>query len=338
MTFDEISDTDFENLCHDLLNELGMQKVNWRKGTGKDTSPADGGRDIECEYHRYDAVLKRNVIEKWHVECKHYQSGVPWDKISNAFSMAQSNRPDRLIVIVSNFLSNPCKEAIEGYKLKNLPTFEIDVWEKPFLENMLLSYPHLLKRYGIEHREYILDCLNQNHIEYMKSQPYNHYHHLNEALMLISPSDVEKICDLCCFVYGRFLDDVVGEIRNKSSVEFVQSKVVCVAEHTSEQFAVQSFVMTVLELLLSYIHTNSEKIYIEREKHIEFAIKNKKRILERMKDIYPDYEEINDVRIRELLGGKQEDIQRNLDDMKRIYNSFCDGVIRYLLENQFNEI
>ena len=44
----ELSPTDFEELCYDLLLKLGFKNINWRKGTGKTSSPSDGGRDIEA--------------------------------------------------------------------------------------------------------------------------------------------------------------------------------------------------------------------------------------------------------------------------------------------------
>ncbi len=48
--FDHLSPTEFEEFCYDLLVALGAAKINWRKGTGLKSSPADGGRDIECEF------------------------------------------------------------------------------------------------------------------------------------------------------------------------------------------------------------------------------------------------------------------------------------------------
>jgi len=43
---DAIDDTDFEELCFELLQELGFVNVDWRKGTVLPSSPADRGRDI----------------------------------------------------------------------------------------------------------------------------------------------------------------------------------------------------------------------------------------------------------------------------------------------------
>jgi len=76
MTFDNLTDVEFEELCYDFLYELGMQDVSWRKGTGKSSSPADNGRDIECDYCRYDSMFQRIEKEHWFVECKRGRSGI----------------------------------------------------------------------------------------------------------------------------------------------------------------------------------------------------------------------------------------------------------------------
>jgi HJR/Mrr/RecB family endonuclease len=46
LSFNKMSDTEFEEFAYDLLEELGFVNLDWRKGTGKKTSPSDSGRDI----------------------------------------------------------------------------------------------------------------------------------------------------------------------------------------------------------------------------------------------------------------------------------------------------
>jgi hypothetical protein len=74
-SFDHLSDTEFEQFGYDLLVALGFSAVNWRKGSGLVTSPADSGRDLECQ------LVQRRIddepyAERWFVDCKHYQKGV----------------------------------------------------------------------------------------------------------------------------------------------------------------------------------------------------------------------------------------------------------------------
>ena len=40
-SLDHLTDTEFEEFCFDLLNAMGATRMNWRKGTGYDSSPAD---------------------------------------------------------------------------------------------------------------------------------------------------------------------------------------------------------------------------------------------------------------------------------------------------------
>lgn len=46
LQFKNLTSTEFEEFCHDLLCQLGFLNVDWRKGTDKDSSPSDSGRDI----------------------------------------------------------------------------------------------------------------------------------------------------------------------------------------------------------------------------------------------------------------------------------------------------
>src|SRR5260370_10554915 len=83
------------------------------------------------------------------VECKHYQQGVPPDKIQGALAWAAAERPDKLLIIASNFLSNPTKDYLESYIQNNRPSFRIKYWEKPDLERLSQDKPRLLKKYKL---------------------------------------------------------------------------------------------------------------------------------------------------------------------------------------------
>jgi hypothetical protein len=43
LSFNRLSATEFEEFCYDLLEDLGFTNLDWRKGTGKKSSPADKG-------------------------------------------------------------------------------------------------------------------------------------------------------------------------------------------------------------------------------------------------------------------------------------------------------
>jgi hypothetical protein len=147
VSFDHLSPTEFEEFCFDLMNELGFVNVDWRKGTPKNASPADHGRDIRADSERTEVDGHRH-FETWFVDAKHYKTGVPPEALQGLFTWAQADRPTVALVIASGYLSNPAKDWIENY-LRSSPPFRIRVWEKPQLSRMLRERPDLLARFAI---------------------------------------------------------------------------------------------------------------------------------------------------------------------------------------------
>lgn len=147
-SFDNLSEIEFESFCYDLLYEMGFINIDWRKGTGLISSPSDRGRDIECQLRVTD-IDGEVYTETWFVECKHYKQGVPIEKLQNALAWATSEGADKLLIIVSNFLSNPTKDALKSYVNKQKPSFLIKVWEKPLLEKLCLKKIDLLRKYSL---------------------------------------------------------------------------------------------------------------------------------------------------------------------------------------------
>jgi Restriction endonuclease len=147
-TFDRLSSSKFEQFCFDLLDASGFVNVDWRKGTGFKTSPADKGRDIVCDHPRSDPDGSR-YFEKWFVDCKHHKSGVPPKELQNLLAWSEADRPDVALFAVSNFLSNPAKEYLEAYRKNNHPPFKIRCWEKPQLIRMLARKVSLQRKYAL---------------------------------------------------------------------------------------------------------------------------------------------------------------------------------------------
>ena len=110
---DALDDTDFEELCFELLQELGFVNVDWRKGTALPSSPADRGRDIVAQHERTDLDGAKH-LETWFVDCKRYKKGVPPEKLQGLLAWANAERPDVALFIASGFLSNPAKEGYSG--------------------------------------------------------------------------------------------------------------------------------------------------------------------------------------------------------------------------------
>lgn len=171
-SFDHLSPTEFEEFCFELLKNIGFINVDWRKGTGHSSSPSDQGRDIECERVIED-IDGDITIEKWIIECKHYKSGVSPDKIQGILTWAHSIRPDKVLIIVSNFLSNPCKNFIGEYIQNNKPPFKIKYWEKKQLEKTTQGQSLLLKKYNIGCNFPFISIMHPNHLLYIKKYRNN---------------------------------------------------------------------------------------------------------------------------------------------------------------------
>lgn len=148
ISFDGLSSSRFEEFCFDLLHASGFVNLDWRKGTGLATSPADKGRDIVCDQPRSEPDGSRH-FEKWFVDCKHFKKGVPPKELQNLLAWAEADRPDVALFAVSNFLSNPAKEYLEAYRKNNQPPFKIRYWEKPQLVRMLRRKLTLQRKYDL---------------------------------------------------------------------------------------------------------------------------------------------------------------------------------------------
>src|ERR1017187_401150 len=146
LPIDDMTDTQFEEFCFDLLRELGFVNLDWRKGTGLNASPSDSGRDIVGQLPR-EELDGRQYFETWFVDCKHYKRGVPPDKVTGLLAWAAAERADVALVIASNFLSNPCKDFLKAYETSNRPPFRIRYWERPALARMLEGRDEFVSRY-----------------------------------------------------------------------------------------------------------------------------------------------------------------------------------------------
>src|ERR1035437_4254107 len=144
LPIDQLTDTEFEEFCFKLLGEVGFVNLDWRKGTGKSSSPSDSGRDIVGQRQVTDDLDGSVHLETWFIDCKHYKRGVQPDKIAGLLAWANAERPDVALVIASNFPSNPCKDWIKRTVEQNRPPFRIKYWERPILERMVDARPDFL--------------------------------------------------------------------------------------------------------------------------------------------------------------------------------------------------
>jgi len=164
--FSHLSKTEFEELCYEIIVAKGFTNVDWRKGTGKPTSPSDNGRDIEADKITTD-IDKSTFLLKYFFEAKHFEEGVPPKEIEGAIAWAEAERPYCLVIIASNFLSNPCKNYIEKYIENNRPKFQIRVWENKLLEGLLSEEKNICLKWKINIEGINYRYINKYHLAYV---------------------------------------------------------------------------------------------------------------------------------------------------------------------------
>lgn len=146
LDFDSLDPTQFEEFCFELLSSLdGFRNVDWRKGTPKQSSPPDSGRDIVAEVEQEDVDGTKHV-ETWFIDCKHYSEGVPPTALQGLLAWAQAERPNVALVIASGFLSNGSKDYLRSYGQNNRPPFRVKYWERPILDRLAAGKTELLER------------------------------------------------------------------------------------------------------------------------------------------------------------------------------------------------
>ncbi|MFD7065221.1 restriction endonuclease [Streptomyces sp. NPDC059906] len=210
MPYDDLTDTEFEEFCFELMKELGFVNVDWRKGTGLNASPADNGRDVVAERHITD-IDGAVHVERWFVDCKKYTKGVPPEKIMGLLAWAGAERANVALVIASSFLSNPCKEYLKSYELNNRPPFRVKYWERPQLGKLLEGRDAFVSRYVdsrprteaeiVAAEEYRTDKL-----WYYRKQLLYHFVEIGQRPPLTSQED-KLIKDSMRFMEERHADD-----------------------------------------------------------------------------------------------------------------------------------
>lgn len=150
--FAKLTSTRFEEFCFELLRRLDFSNLDWRKGTPRESSPADSGRDIVAHQQREDVDGSR-FHDTWFVDCKHYSKAVPPTELQAALSWAEAERPAVLLFIASGFFSNPAKDYLEKYRQNRKPSFRIKMWEYPQLAHAVAGRHSLLRSYGLVVKE-----------------------------------------------------------------------------------------------------------------------------------------------------------------------------------------
>ncbi len=338
-SFNHLSSTQFEDFCHDLLVELRFTDVKWRKGTGKSASPADSGRDIEAKKIQIDETDGETSLETWFFECKHFQKGIPPKELQNALSWANAENPDKLVIIASNFLSNPCKGYLKKYTESNKPKYKIKIWERPDLEGLSFDKIKLLKKYKLSQGLDFVEVMHPLHLRYSSKPNANT---LNFLFQLLDNYDPKKRDELLLtagyfFIAPRYKKSVTGkeslrELQvDKVTYETIKEKCYQLKQTIAEPVIVKLFINMVLEWSFHYGNKTALHETIQRNQNVIDFMKEE---------------------IEKGTGKKDElealikEFQKRIDALPKqtehyysLYVDFCKNIISKLLEeNILNSI
>jgi hypothetical protein len=126
-----INDSQFEELVLAIVIAKGAVRAEFRKG------PGDKGRDVQAWFNNRDSLGVESQ-DLYFFEAKHHATGVSPDHISGAFAWAQAEQPHSLVLVASSHFTNPCRDNIGAWK-RNNPRVKVSLWERPHLEELLLS-------------------------------------------------------------------------------------------------------------------------------------------------------------------------------------------------------
>ena len=332
-SLNHLTETEFEEFCFDLLHAMGATRLSWRKGTGLDSSPADQGRDIECYFQRKD--IDGQTSEKWFVESKHHTHGVPAGKLQTLLAWASAERPDVVLIIASNFLSNPAKNYLESYNRNNKPAFKIKVWEKPDLERLSSGKPLVLRKYGLAGPFDFLNILHPAHVRYLRNPPVNTMDYFFDLLDKLEPGERRS------FFTGAFLNVINPKFREPNDprrqtlgelaigkVDYTEFRTKChqLVRHIAPHFLIQAIVF--YELSDAFNCADKTSIQQTRE--------NMKQTLaflqEELQKPKADIETINGCIV--TMTDSIEHIEERTENNYKRYCSFCEKIVTPLLEEQ----
>lgn len=136
--FKRLSPTQFEELCFDLLMELGFRKLIWRQGG------ADSGRDIQGT-REVASGLVEPFEETWFFECKRYESGVPPEALHSKIAWADAERPKHLVFLISSYVTNNARSWLDAIARDKY--YRVHLIEGKLLQHLVLRSQSLVARH-----------------------------------------------------------------------------------------------------------------------------------------------------------------------------------------------
>ncbi|MFW7208644.1 MULTISPECIES: restriction endonuclease [unclassified Enterobacter] len=317
--FDSLDPTQFEEFCYEVLLSLEPAHLDWRKGTPLGSSPSDQGRDLEAIFHKTD-IDGSKFNERWNIECKHYNKGVPPEKLQGALSWAHSTRPDVLLIIASGYLSNACKNYLEQYVENNKPPFRIVIWERQKLETLTSGHKVLRAKYGLVKELSFMKLINNYHAEYSLKSTYNTLPFFIEALDELDPELRDEVFYEAYFttIGPRFREPKNGQESLRDcmidNVDYYTFK----KKLSSMRYVPSGFVVAIVTQALASMFTGSD-------------ITNIKKIQDNWDAFLKDLSLVRKEENLEYMRAKRYAVEEEVKGRYERYNHFCNTFVRKLL-------
>jgi DNA-binding TFAR19-related protein (PDSD5 family) len=226
--FLSLSDEKFEEMCFELLLQIGYERLIWRQGG------ADNGRDIEG-YLETSNPLVGKITEKWFFECKRYEKGLPPEKIDSKIAWANAEQPQHLTIIISSYLTNNARTWLEKIELGK--PYSVHIIEGKQLKQLLLNYPATISSYFRNQYEKLLLDIQHNWL-ILGIEP-----DLNSIAPLIKHLDLSKLSENELGFLWNFAHVIMGVIDEE---QFLEREAVSLGAIYHELTAVSNFTESVL--------------------------------------------------------------------------------------------
>lgn len=198
LTFENLNDEQFEELCYLLVKYLGFINVEWRK------KGADDGRDIQADY-AFTNMLDESITEKYFFECKHYKNGISPEILNSKLAWADAENPDHLVIFVSSHLTTPCRRFLE--KIKTRKSYKIHTIEGVKLKELIEKNAAFIYRFDLDNdRPYIVGEIINEYKEFYDLP------NMSKVTLAISSINLYKLAlvdlialsQICMLCYNRW--------------------------------------------------------------------------------------------------------------------------------------
>lgn len=139
--FLKLSDSEFEEVCFELLIKLGFKGLVWRRGG------SDSGRDIEGRFSVNNPLVE-SYDEKWFFECKRYKSGISPELLNSKIAWADAEKPKHLVIFVSSYITDGSRTWLDKISIEKY--YSIHVIEGKRLKNLLLRFSDIVTKYFVD--------------------------------------------------------------------------------------------------------------------------------------------------------------------------------------------